>query len=162
MRNIRAIRTEADYYAALARIDVLMDAAFGTPDGDELDVLTDLVEIYEARHAPMGYPSPLEALRFRMEQGGLSPRDLVPLLGSRAKVSEILSGKRSLTMQMARTLHTNLGIPADVLLQQPGGSCPAPWRVSSGNVSRSPPWPSVGGLRNDPISSGTLKRSCGI
>ena len=94
MSTIRAIRTEADYRAALARIDALMDAEFGTPDGDELDVLTDLVELYEARHVPMGYPSPIEAIRFRMEQGGLSPRDLVPFLGSRAKVSEILSGKR--------------------------------------------------------------------
>jgi HTH-type transcriptional regulator/antitoxin HigA len=102
-----------------------MDAEFGTPDGDELDVLTDLVELYEARHVPLGYPSPIEALRFRMEQGGLSPRDLVPFLGSRAKVSEILSGKRQLTMQMARALHANLGIPADVLLQQPGGELPS-------------------------------------
>jgi HTH-type transcriptional regulator / antitoxin HigA len=125
MSTIRAIRTEADYRAALARIDALMDAEFGTPDGDELDVLTDLVELYEARHVPIGYPSPIEAIRFRMEQGGLSPRDLVPFLGSRAKVSEILSGKRQLTMQMARALHANLGIPADVLLQQPGGELPS-------------------------------------
>jgi HTH-type transcriptional regulator / antitoxin HigA len=125
MRTIRAIRTEADYQAALARIEALMDAEFGTPDGEELDVLTDLVELYEARQVPMGYPSPIEALRFRMEQGGLSPRDLVPFLGSRAKVSEILSGKRPLTMQMARALHANLGIPADVLLQQPGVELPS-------------------------------------
>src|SRR6266446_5221812 len=125
MSNIRAIRTKADYQTALARIDALMDAEFGTSDGDELDVLTDLVEFYEARHVPMGYPSPIEALRFRMEQGGLSPRDLVPFLGSRAKVSEILSGKRPLTLQMARALHANLGIPADVLLQQPGGQLPS-------------------------------------
>ena len=125
MSTIRAIRTEADYQAALARIDALMDAELGTPDGDELDVLTDLVELYEARHVPIGYPSPIEAIRFRMEQGGLSPRDLVPFLGSRAKVSEILSGKRPLTMQMARALHANLGIPADVLLQQPGGELPS-------------------------------------
>jgi HTH-type transcriptional regulator/antitoxin HigA len=125
MRTIRAIRTEADYQAALARIEALMDAEFGTPDGEELDVLTDLVDLYEARQVPMGYPSPIEALRFRMEQGRLSPRDLVPFLGSRAKVSEILSGKRPLTMQMARALHANLGIPADVLLQQPGGELPS-------------------------------------
>jgi HTH-type transcriptional regulator/antitoxin HigA len=125
MSNIRAIRTEADYQAALARIDALMDAEFGTPDGDELDVLTDLVELYESRHVPMGYPNPIEAIRFRMEQGGLSPRDLIPFMGSRAKVSEVLSGKRPLTMQMARALHANLGIPADVLLQQPGGELPS-------------------------------------
>src|SRR5713101_2526791 len=80
MSTIRAIRTEADYQAALARIDTLMDAEFGTPDGDELEVLTDLVELYEAGDVPMGYPSAVEALRFPMEQGGLSPRDLVPFL----------------------------------------------------------------------------------
>ena len=125
MSKIRAIRTEADYKAALARIDALMDAELATPDGDELDVLTDLVELYEDRHVPMGYPTALGALRFRMEQAGLSPRDLIPFLGGRAKVSEVLSGKRPLTMQMARALHTNLGIPADVLLQQPGAELPS-------------------------------------
>jgi HTH-type transcriptional regulator/antitoxin HigA len=121
MNNIRAIRSETDYEAALARIDGLMDAKAGTSEGEELDVLTDLVELYEAKHVPMGFPSPLGAVRFRMEQAGLSPRDLIPFMGSRAKVSEVLSGKRPLTMQMARALHANLGIPADVLLQQPGG-----------------------------------------
>ena len=121
MSKIRAIRTETDYEAAMARIDELMDAEGGTPEGEELDVLTDLVELYEAKHVPMGFPSPLGAIRFRMEQSGLSPRDLIPFMGSRAKVSEVLSGKRPLTMQMARALHANLGIPADVLLQQPGG-----------------------------------------
>src|SRR2546427_6742950 len=125
MSNIRAIRSEADYEAAIARIDDLMDAEGGTPEGEELDVLTDLVELYETKHIPIGLPSPLGAIRFRMEQGGLSPRVLVPFLGSRAKVSEILSGKRPLTMQMARALHANLGIPADVLLQQPGVELPS-------------------------------------
>ena len=125
MGRVRAIRTEADYEAALARIDTLMDAEPDTLEGEELDVLTDLVELYEARHEPMGYPSPLAAIRFRMEQGGLSPRDLIPFIGSRAKVSEILSSKRPLTMQMARALHANFGIPADVLLQQPGGEIPS-------------------------------------
>ena len=125
MSNIRAIRSEADYKAAMARIDELMDAEGGTPEGEELDVLTDLVELYEAKHVPMGLPTPLGAIRFRMEQGGLSPRDLIPFLGSRAKVSEVLSGKRPLTMQMARALHANLGVPADALLQQPGGELPS-------------------------------------
>jgi HTH-type transcriptional regulator / antitoxin HigA len=123
--QIRAIRSEADYAEALARIDALMDAGPGTPEGDELDVLADLVEHYEEKHVPMGYPSPLAAIQFRMEQGGLTPRDLIPFMGSRAKVSEVLSGKRALTMQMARALHANLGIPADVLLQQPGGELPS-------------------------------------
>lgn len=125
MSKIRAIRSETDYEAALARIDELMDADRDTPEGEELDVLTDLVELYEARHVPMGYPTPLAAIRFRMEQDGLSPRDLVPYMGSRAKVSEVLAGKRALTMQMARALHANFGIPADVLLQQPGGELPS-------------------------------------
>jgi len=125
MSEIRAIRSEADYKAALARIDELMDAEFGTPEGDELDILADLVELYENKHVPMGYPTPIGAIRFRMEQGGLSARDLVPFIGTRAKVSEVLSGKRPLTMQIARALHANLGIPADVLLQQPGGQLPS-------------------------------------
>lgn len=119
--KIRAIRSEADYDAALARIDELMDAKPGTPEGEELDVLADLVELYEERHQPMGYPTPVGAIQFRMEQGGLTARDLIPFIGSRSKVSEVLSGKRPLTMQMARALHANLGIPADVLLQQPVG-----------------------------------------
>jgi HTH-type transcriptional regulator/antitoxin HigA len=123
--QIRAIRSEADYAAALARIDALMDAAPSSPEGAELDVLADLVEHYEEKHVPMGYPSPLAAIQFRMEQEGLSPRDLIPFIGSRAKVSEVLSGKRALTMQMARALHANLDIPADVLLQQPGGELPS-------------------------------------
>jgi HTH-type transcriptional regulator/antitoxin HigA len=117
MSTIRAIRTEADYEAALARIDAVMDATPGTPEGDELDVLADLVEHYEEKHVPMGLPSPVAAIEFRMEQAGLSQRDLVPLIGSRAKISEVLSGKRPLTMRMARALHEHLGIPAEVLLQ---------------------------------------------
>jgi HTH-type transcriptional regulator/antitoxin HigA len=125
MSKIRAIRTAADYDAALAHIDVLMDAEHGTAEGEELDVLTDLVGLYESRHFSMGYPDPIEAIRFRMEQGGLSPRDLIPFIGSRSKVSELLSGKRPITMQMARALHVGLGIPADVLLQQPGGKLPS-------------------------------------
>ena len=106
--------------AALARIEALMDAEAATPEGDELDVLTDLVEHYEEKHVPMGFPSPVAAIEFRLEQAGLAPRDLIPFIGSRAKVSEVLSGKRPLTMPMARALHEHLGIPAAVLLQQPG------------------------------------------
>ena len=116
MSNIRAIRSEADYEAAIARIDDLMDAGGGTPEGEELDVLTDLVELYEAKHVPMGFPSPLGAIRFRMEQGGLSPRDLIPFMGSRAKVSEVLSGRRGLSLKMIRALVVRLRIPAELLL----------------------------------------------
>ena len=120
MGKIKAIRSEADYNAALARIDALMDAEPDTPEGEELDVLVDLVEHYEEKHVPMGFPSPVAAIEFRLEQAGLAPRDLIPFIGSRAKVSEVLSGKRPLTMPMARALHEHLGIPAAVLLQQPG------------------------------------------
>ena len=114
--EIKPIRTEQDYEDALARVDALMDAAPGSPEFDELDVLVDLVEHYESKHEPMGYPSPLAAIEFRMEQGNLRPRDLIPFIGSRAKVSEVLSGERAITMPMARALHQHLGIPAEVLL----------------------------------------------
>ena len=117
--KIKPVRTEQDYENALARIDALMDAEPGSPEFDELDVLVDLVELYESKHEPMGYPSPLAAIEFRMEQGNLRPRDLIPFIGSRAKVSEVLSGKRAITMSMARALHQHLGIPADVLLREP-------------------------------------------
>ena len=117
--EIKPVRTEQDYEDALARIDALMDAAPGSPEFDELDVLVDLVEYYESKHEPMGYPSPLAAIEFRMEQGNLRPRDLIPFIGNRAKVSEVLSGKRTITMPMARALHQHLGIPAEVLLREP-------------------------------------------
>lgn len=117
MSRIKAIRSEADYGAALARIDALMDAETGTPEGEELDVLSDLVEHYEAKQLPMGFPGPIAAIQHRMEQSGLSQRDLIPLIGTRSKVSEVLSGRRQITMQMARALHEHLGIPAGVLLQ---------------------------------------------
>ena len=126
MAEVKPIRTEADYAAALARIDELMDAEQGSPEGDELDVLADLVEAYENRHVPIDYPSPIAAIEFRMDQAGLTPRDLVPFIGSRAKVSEVLSGKRPITMPMARALHEHLGIPAEVLLQEPGAAADQP------------------------------------
>jgi HTH-type transcriptional regulator / antitoxin HigA len=126
MSRIKAIRNDADYQEALARVDVLMDAEPGTPGGDELDVLTDLVEHYEEKSVPMGFPSAIAAIEFRLEQGGLTPRDLVPFIGSRAKVSEVLSGRRALTMPMARALHEHLGIPAEVLLQGLGAKLAEP------------------------------------
>ena len=126
MAEVRPLRTESDYAAALARVDELMDAEVGSPEGEELDVLVDLVELYESKHEPLGYPSPVAAIEFRMAQAGLTPRDLVPFLGSRSKVSEVLSGKRSITMPMARALHQHLGIPAEVLLQEPGATADQP------------------------------------
>ena len=117
--RIKSIRTEKDHETALARIDALMDAETDSVEFDELSVLADLVEHCESKHEPMGYPSPVAAIRFRMEQGKLSPHDLIPFIGSRAKVSEVLSGKLAITMPMARALHEHLGIPADVLLCEP-------------------------------------------
>ena len=127
MANIKPIRSERDYEAALDRISELMDTEADSPEGDELDVLVDLVELYESKQVPMGYPSPIAAIEFRMEQAGLRPADLASFIGSRAKVSEVLSGKRAITMPMARALHEHLGIPADVLLQEPDVDLDDPW-----------------------------------
>ena len=127
MANIKPIRSERDYEAALDRISELMDIEIDSPEGDELDVLVDLVELYENKQVPMGYPSPIAAIEFRMEQAGLRPADLASFIGSRAKVSEVLSGKRAITMPMARALHEHLGIPADVLLQEPDVDLDDPW-----------------------------------
>lgn len=122
--QIKPIRTEKDYTATLRRINSLMEAKANTPEADELEVLATLVEVYEDKHFPMSSPNPVEAIKFRMEQAGLSARDLVPLIGSRSKVSEVLSGKRPLTLQMIRSLHKNLGISAEVLLHQSGATLP--------------------------------------
>ena len=118
--KLKSIRTEEDYEAALARIDEIFHAEVGTPEGVELDELVDLVESYEDKHYPIGLPDPISAIEFRMDQANLSQKDLIPYIGSSAKVSEVLSGKRDITMAMARALHEHLGIPADVLLQRPG------------------------------------------
>ncbi len=122
MYTIRPIRSKEDYVAACARIRELMGAPLNTPEGDELDVLADLVEHYEDKHYPIGKPTAIDAIEFRMDQAGLTRRDLIPFIGSRQKVSEILAGKRDITISMARALHKHLGIPADVLLQEPGAA----------------------------------------
>ena len=125
MADIEPIRTVADYETALARIDDLMDAKPGTPEGRELDVLADLVDLFESRHEPMEWPDPVAAIVFRMEQAGLRPRDLVPFIGSRAKVSEVLSGKRAITMPMAQALHEHLGITTLRLQHETQAGAPA-------------------------------------
>ena len=122
---LKVIRTQADHEAALARVDELMDAKAGTPEGDELEVLATLVEKYEETTFPIDLPDPIEAIKFRMEQAGLTRADLKPILGSRGKVSEVLSRKRKLSLRMIRELHKQLGIPAEVLLQEPGRDLPA-------------------------------------
>jgi HTH-type transcriptional regulator/antitoxin HigA len=115
--KIKVIRNTNDHEKALSRIDELMDAEPGEPGFDELEVLTALVEHYENAVEPIDMPSPIAAIEFRMEQAGLKPRDLIPMLGSRTAVSEVLSGKRPLTLTMAHALHEALGIPAALLLK---------------------------------------------
>ena len=110
MSNVRPIRNEADYDAALTRVDYIMSTAVNDDLRDELDVLSTLIEVYEDEHYPIDLPSPVEAIQFRMEQSSLSQADLVPYIGSRAKVSEVLSGKRTLTLKMIRAL---VMIPAE-------------------------------------------------
>lgn len=112
----KVIKTESECAAVLARIEKLMDARPNTPQGDELELLSLLVHDYEEKVFPMDKPDPVAAIRFRMEQQGLQPRDLVPFLGSRSRVSEVLSGRRHLSLKMIRALVGGLGIPADVLL----------------------------------------------
>ena len=116
--EIKPIKNDADLDAALARVDQLMDAERGTPEGDELEVLAILIEDYEDRHYPIGPPDPVEAIKFVMDQKGLRNKDLAPLMGGANRVSEILSRKRSLTLPMIRKLNKEFGIPAEVLIQE--------------------------------------------
>ena len=118
--NIRPIHTPADYKAALTDVSALIDRdpAPGTPQGDRLDVLTTLIQAYEARHFPIDAPDPVEAIKFRMEQQGLSVKDLEPIIGQRNRVYEVLNRKRPLTLAMIRRLHSSLGIPAEVLIAE--------------------------------------------
>ena len=115
--RIKPIKTEADYDAALKEIERIFDAAPGTREGDRLEVLTTLVEAYEEKHFRIPLPDPIEAILYYIETRGLTRRDLERYVGSRARVSEVLSRKRPLTMQMIRNLHKGLGIPAEVLIQ---------------------------------------------
>jgi HTH-type transcriptional regulator/antitoxin HigA len=117
--NIKPIRTAKDHNEALKEISKLMDLnpALGSPKGDRLDVLITLVQAYEAKHFPMELPDPVEAIKFRMEQQGLRPKDLEPMIGKSNRVYEVLNRKRSLTINMIRKLHTELGIPAQSLIK---------------------------------------------
>ncbi|CAI4034210.1 DNA-binding protein [Nitrospira tepida] len=114
--NIFPIKTKQDYERALLRIEQLMDAKPGTKAGDELDILTTLVEAYESKHHAVSPPHPVEAIRFRMEQLGMTRKDLEALLGGRGRVSEILNGKRGLSLEMIRRIHRTLHIPLESLI----------------------------------------------
>ena len=113
---VKAIRNDEDLDEALTRIEEIFNAEEGTPEDSELAILLDLVEVYESRTVPIPTPSPVAAIEFMMDQRGLTQRDLIPFVGSASKVSEVLSGKRDITMAMARALHKHLGIPAESLL----------------------------------------------
>ena len=115
--EIRPIRTQTDYQQALQEIELLFDAAPNTPECDRLDILSTLVEVYEKKHFPIELPDPIEAIYYYMDTRGWSRRDLEPCLGSRARVSEVLSRKRSLTLEMIRKLNQELGVPAEILIQ---------------------------------------------
>ena len=115
--DMHPIKTEADYQAALLRVEALLHAQQNTPEGDDLDLLTTLITAYEEQHYPILPPDPVEALVYWMETRDLTRRDLEPLLGSRARVAEILNRRRTLTLEMIRRLHSALGIPAEILIQ---------------------------------------------
>lgn len=118
--EIKAIKTKEDYRVALSRVEelVTLDPVLGSPDADLLDVLSTLLSVYEDANFPIDKPNPIDAIQYRMEELGLKQRDLVPCMGSKSRVSEILSGKRNLTLRMIRSLHQTLGIPLSVLLQE--------------------------------------------
>ena len=116
--DIRPIHTEADYKATLKEIAALMDSdpELGTPEEDRLDILATLAQAYEAKHAPITAPDPVEAIKFRMDQSGLSVKDLEPIIGRSNRVYEVLNRKRPLTLAMIRRLHRSLSIPVEVLI----------------------------------------------
>ena len=117
--DIRPIRTRVDYRAALKAVESLMTAKAKSPEGERLDVLVTLIEAYERRHFPLDLPHPVEAIKFQMDQQGLTPKDLVPMIGRLNRVYEILNRKRPLTLAMIWKLHRGLGIPAESLIRQP-------------------------------------------
>jgi HTH-type transcriptional regulator / antitoxin HigA len=120
--DIKPIKTEDDYRATLDEVETLMGAALGSPEGERLDVLVTLVEAYERQHFPLDLPDPVEAIKFVMDQRGLTVKDLEPIIGRSNRVYEILSHKRPLTLKMIRSLHQKLGIPAECLIKQPDKS----------------------------------------
>jgi HTH-type transcriptional regulator/antitoxin HigA len=114
--DIRPIKTELDYNSAIKRIEELWGSKKDTPNGDEMDLLVTLVEPYEMKHYPIAPPDPIDAIKFRMEQMGMTKEDMVKYLGSQSRVSEILNRKRKLTLKMVKSLYKGLKIPAEILL----------------------------------------------
>jgi HTH-type transcriptional regulator / antitoxin HigA len=117
LSEIKPIRSEADYEEALTEVERLWGARSGTPEGDRLDVLATLIDAYESAHHPIDPPDPIEAIKFRMEQQGLTRKDLEGVLGSRTRIAEVLNRRRGLSINMIRRLHDKLGISAEVLIR---------------------------------------------
>lgn len=115
--TIKPIKNEKDYQNALNRLETIFDAKLGTTEGDELEILSILIDKYENEHFPIEMPDPIEAIKFRMEQMGMKQKDLAEVFGFKSRVSEILNKKRKLTLDMVRNLNTKLHIPTDVLIQ---------------------------------------------
>ena len=115
--SIKPIKTKKDYKAALERLEMIFDAKPGSSQGDELEILGILIDNYEKTHYPIGYPDPIEAIKFRMQQLGYTQNDLAKIVGLKSRASEILNKKRKLTLEMVRQIHTKLNIPTDVLIQ---------------------------------------------
>ena len=122
METLKPIRTKSDYRAAMAEVERLWGAPSDTPEGDRLDILATLVDAYESRHYPMDPPDPIEAIKFRMEQQGLTRKDLEAILGTRTRVAEVLNRRRGLSINMIRRLRDELGISAEVLIRPCRGS----------------------------------------
>ena len=117
MMIIRPIKTEEDYNTALARLEIIFDSNRGSENGDELEILSIIIENYEKEHFPIGLPDPIEAIKFRMEQMNYTQSDLAEILGIKSRASEILNRKRKLSLEMIRKLHSKLKIPTEVLIQ---------------------------------------------
>jgi HTH-type transcriptional regulator/antitoxin HigA len=115
--NLKPIKTKKDYQQALDRLELIFDAKKGTEEGDELEILGILIDQYENKHFPIDLPDPIEAIKFRMEQLGYNQTDLAKVVGLKSRASEILSGKRKLSLDMIRQLHEKLNIPTDILIQ---------------------------------------------
>lgn len=116
--TVKPIRTEKDYQGALSEMKRLWGSKSGTPAGDRLDVLATLVDAYENQHHPIDPPDPVEAIKFRMEQLGLTRKDLEGIIGTRTRIAEVLNHRRSLSIGMIRRLHDRLGIPAEILIRE--------------------------------------------
>jgi HTH-type transcriptional regulator/antitoxin HigA len=134
--RIRPIRSEADYDEALRRVEALWGSTSETPEGDELDVLVSLIEAYEREHYPIDLPTPIEAIKFRLEQQGKDYRSLIGVIGQRTRVYEVMRGARPLSLNMIRKLHSKLGIPAEVLIQSPRPPRMRAKRASEGRNKR--------------------------